>query len=506
MGGVNTRLSRLASRLNYAAGAAAFSFSPSIHAELSEYRFTVGIKSSARDSVLAVCDSVVCGDVFLINGQSNSIFGGSAEVHEYARTFGNNFSPRQGDTLWTLARADGSGGGPHVGVWGLRMQALLINSVRVPICIINGGVGGTSIAQHQRNDARPRDMSTIYGSMLYRVQQSGLASKAKAMLWYQGESNTIDGYYAGFKAMYDDWKVDYPSLQRIYVVQIRPGCAAGEHRDLRDLQRTLPDSLSDIESFSVMGVAGHDGCHYTVAGYDTIGTQLSRLVLRDFYRSNDTIDISSPDIIKAFYTDSTRSELAMVFTNARNGLVLTPDVSPDGIVRRIENAFYLDDTLNDWQSARASGDTVYLSLGTRGSATTVSYIPSMVYPGSTLVYEGPWVTNQRGVGAFSFFRYPVTEADPTVGVGGEHWKRAGVTAHPNPLTNLTTLSIELESSGPIAIALFDELGRSVVNRIHDGVVGLNRLVLNGSHLTAGMYTCTISTNGSTQSIRLVVLR
>lgn len=497
---------RVASRLDYVNSSAPFAFAPSINAGLSEYRFTVAIKSALRDSVIAVRDSIVCGDVFLINGQSNSIVGIFADTYEFARTFGKNFSPSKRDTLWSLARADGSGGGPHVGAWGMRLQQLLIESTGVPICVINGGVGGTSIAQHQRVDANPLTLSTIYGSMLYRVRKSGLIDKAKAMLWYQGESNTIDGYYDGFKALYDDWKLDYPSIEKIYVVQIRPGCAAGDHLALRELQRTLSDSLSGIESFSVMGVPGHDGCHYSSVGYDTIGAQLYRLVARDFYRSSDTVDISSPDIEKAFYTSEASDELAMVFSNARNGLALTPDIEIEGAIRFIRNSFFLDDSLNGWQSARASGDTVYLSLGSRSTATTVSYIPGTYYPATTVVYEGPWIKNMRGVGAFSFHRFPITQRDPSVGVAIETRKSDGIAAHPNPFTDHTQLAISLTEPGTIELSLFDAYGRRVHNERRSGELGMNLFAIDRGALASGLYICLARTPVETRSIRLVVLR
>lgn len=130
---------------------------------------------------------------------------------------------------------------------------------------------------------------------VYRAKKSGLAAHARAMLWYQGESNTISNYAANFRALRQDWLEDYPNLEKLYVVQIRPGCAAGTHSDLRELQRTFSDTFPDLITYSPMGVIGHDGCHYTAAGYDTIGVQLFRLLARDLLGSTDTIDIGSPN-------------------------------------------------------------------------------------------------------------------------------------------------------------------------------------------------------------------
>ena len=41
----------------------------------------------------------------------------------------------------------------------------------------------------------------IYGSLLYRAQKSNLASAAKAIFWYQGESNASAFYFDNFKTL-----------------------------------------------------------------------------------------------------------------------------------------------------------------------------------------------------------------------------------------------------------------------------------------------------------------
>lgn len=395
--------------LSYANGIAPFALSSRIHASLSEYRFTVSLrKQGGADSVIALRDSIVCGDALLIGGQSNSIFGHAGQgagPNQFCRTFGLNFSRSQRDTLWGIASGVGNGGGPNVGAWGMRMARLYTQQTGVPVCIINGGVGGTTIEQHQRNDAAPLTLSSIYGSMLYRVQKSGLARNVRAMFWYQGESNTITNYAANFRALRQDWLEDYPNLKKLYVVQIRPGCAAGPHSELRELQRTLPDSFPDVVGYSPMGVPGHDGCHYVAAGYDTIGVQLFRLLGRDFLGQTDTVDIGSPNIRDAFFTTAEQNQVAIVFSNAKHGLILTPDVTIGGTIRTFADAFFLNDSVRAVRSARAVGDTVFLELDGRYPMARLSYIPSQNYAVAPAVYEGPWIVNSRGVGAFSFHRY-----------------------------------------------------------------------------------------------------
>lgn len=55
--------------------------------------------------------------------------------------------------------------------------------------------------------------------------------------------------------------------KKIFVVQIHQGCGAGDHAAVREIQRSLPETFTDIEVISTMGLPGHDGCHYTLDGY-----------------------------------------------------------------------------------------------------------------------------------------------------------------------------------------------------------------------------------------------
>ena len=72
---------------------------------------------------------------------------------------------------------------------------MLIETHKVPICIINGAQGGTRIDQHQRNEADPTDVSTIYGRLLWRLQQAKLTHGVRAVLWHQGENDMFEKNY-----------------------------------------------------------------------------------------------------------------------------------------------------------------------------------------------------------------------------------------------------------------------------------------------------------------------
>ena len=86
----------------------------------------------------------------------------------------------------------------QVGYWGVELARRLVENHQVPVCIINGAVGGARIDQHQRNAADPEDMTTIYGRLLWRVRRARL-THVRAVLWHQGENDQgADGPTGGY--------------------------------------------------------------------------------------------------------------------------------------------------------------------------------------------------------------------------------------------------------------------------------------------------------------------
>lgn len=493
-----------AAPLFYANGKAPFHFSPTIHAELAEYTIHVRMRNARTDTLLAVWDSVVCGDVLFVDGQSNSIFGnGRTTTSEYCRTFGKNFSHALGDTTWALANAYGNGGGTQVGAWCFTLQQMLSRYARVPICIINGGVGGTTIEQHRRDSLEPNNQNTIYGSMLYRAQKAALDKKGRIMFWYQGESNAGAGYYDKFLELYNNWKKDYPAIEKIYVVQIRPGCGLTEHGMLRETLRTLTDSLPDVECYSPMGVAGHDGCHYAPAGYDTIGTQLFAMVAKDFYGSTDTVDVGSPNVRDVFFTDSAHRTITVVFSHAVNGLHTTPDTTVATVHATIAKAFFINDSVQAVTQINVEGNKLHLLLDSAYDNATLTYIPDKVYPGTTVVYEGPWIVNERGYGACSFYRVPVTERQLTT-VNSSQVHHTKLFVYPSPAKAELTISFTSQDESTYHVQMFNINGEVVWCTSLNAIPGYNDLHVNITTLPNGVYGCRVTTLHESHTATIVI--
>jgi hypothetical protein len=485
-----SEISRVSHALFYQDGKAAFSFSPRIHAELSEYSFLLGVKSSIEDRKIAFSDSIVCGDVLLINGQSNSISNNLGYTNQYFRTFGKNFSQSGADTLWAISSTNiNFGGGTEVGSWGLRLQELLMNNYHIPVCIINGGVGGTSIEQHLRDPLNHTNLLSIYGSMLYRVKKSGLAEKAKALFWYQGESNVITDYESNFHSLYQAWKEDFPNIQKIYVMQVRPGCSAGFSADVRDLLRKLQNLYPNIEAVSTMGIPGHDGCHFSPEGYSQLGDQLFRLLARDFYGAADKDQISSPDITQAYYTNSSHTEIGLTFSPSETRFAIPGDTTIAGITANIKDYFYLNDTGEVIESITSARNRIFLTLKQPSSARLLNYLPDKHYNTSTAIYEGPWLENTRGIGAFSFYHVPIVDsaqAGVTEKVGMDIFA-----VYPNPSSGKFTITYSLPQKQDVTITICDLLGRVACVMEEGNQEGTHKknFDVSGFGIHKGMYFC-----------------
>ena len=191
---------------------------PPIHAELSEYTFMVYLDAD----LITRRDSIVCDDVYIITGQSNAnALDYESRVtyqSEWLRSFGSatlEADECAADTTWGLAQGQSIYTHMAIGVWGLRLGQLLVETYEIPICILNGAKGGSPIEQHLRSES----LSTHYGRLLYRTIKAGAKDGIKAILWHQGESNTGEEYirYAdNFDELYNAWHEDYPALKKIY--------------------------------------------------------------------------------------------------------------------------------------------------------------------------------------------------------------------------------------------------------------------------------------------------
>ena len=169
-----------------------YALSAKLQAGLIKYRVEFGTKTGDRETVVHTATNLVCGDAYIIQGQSNALATDTGEksppeTHEWIRSYGRPPGNTKGATgnLWCnpVWKAE-KGEKAELGWWGMELAKRLVESQKIPIFIINGAVGGTRIDQHQRNETNLTDLTTIYGRMLWRVQQAKLTHGIRGILWH----------------------------------------------------------------------------------------------------------------------------------------------------------------------------------------------------------------------------------------------------------------------------------------------------------------------------------
>lgn len=385
---------------------------------LVKYACEFGSRAGAAETVLHRAENMICGDAYLIEGQSNAV---ATDVGRddpplrspWIRTFGGTSgNPQAGrsDGWGEAVVRDRNGGKMQIGYWGMKLAERLVADRKVPICILNGAVGGTRIDQHQRNPLDSTDDSTIYGRLLRRVRQAGLTHGIRGILWHQGENDQgADGpdgrwgwetYRQLFIEMAGAWQEDYPNVRNIYVFQIRPrACAMGSgdsDHQLREVQRTLPRYFSKLRVMSTLGIRPTGGCHYPLEGYAQFAELIAPLVERD--RDGTTFDrpIDAPNLRRAYFTDEHKQSLVLEFDQE---IVWTDTAA---------NQFLFDGKVGRVASGTAAGNRLTLALPEPLKAATVSYPDTATWGLDRLL------VGRGGIAALTFCDVPIgaAKSDP----------------------------------------------------------------------------------------------
>lgn len=396
----NTQSQKLTADRNYA-------FAVKLKPGLVKYRIEFGNTTGGRETVLRKVGNIVCGDAYIIEGQSNALATDTREqsppvTNDWIRSYGKSTKAGTDENLWCnpvwKAR---KGEKAELGYWGMELAKRLVKSQNVPICIINGAAGGTRIDQHQRNQNDPTDLSTIYGRLLWRVRQARLTHGIRAVLWHQGESDQgaagPDGGYGWetyqkyFVEMSASWKRDFPNVRRYYVFQIWPNaCSMGSGNGdmLREVQRRLPPLYSNMDIMSTLGITPPGGCHYPLEGWAEFARLIQPLIERDFYGKQVNDFITPPNLQQASYTSAKQDEIELVFDQ------------PVRWTDSLTDQFYLDGQKGIVVSGAVSGNVVTLKLK-EPAAGTISYLKEMSWNPMKLL------KGSNGIAALTFCNVPI---------------------------------------------------------------------------------------------------
>ncbi len=380
---------------------------------LIQYRVEFGTRDGNREAVRYTATNLVCGDAYLIDGQSNALATDTGEksppeTHEWIRSYGRppgNAKEAAGNRwchpVWKAQKGEQA----ELGWWGMELAKRLVESQRMPIFIINGAVGGTRIDQHQRNAANPSDLSTIYGRTLWRVQQAKLTHGIRGILWHQGENDQgADGptggfgwetYQSYFIEMSAGWKQDFPNVQQYYVFQIWPNsCAMGGREGsgdmLREKQRTLPELFSNLSILSTLGVRPPGGCHFPLVGWAEFARLIQPVLERDHYGKVPAAPVTAPNLRGVTRVAGVKDAIALEFDQ--------PVVWTDSLAGQ----FYLDGEKGKVASGSVSGNVLTLHLKVPSAATKITYLKEISWSQDTLLLGA------NGIAALTFCNVPVS--------------------------------------------------------------------------------------------------
>jgi hypothetical protein len=381
-----------------------YAFSVKLKPGRIKYKVEFGTKRGSSETVLHTVNNLVCGDAYLIDGQSNALAvdwgpGEYPDTSEWIRSCGDNGGDIHSGWGNAVRR---QGGHWQIGCWGMDLAKHLVESERIPICIVNGAVGGTLIEVHQRNQTNPTDPETIYGRLLNRVEKAKLTHGIRGVFWHQGENNqgaqgasggygwqTYQQYFVEIAAA---WKEDYPNIQHYYIFQIWPDACSMGHNGasdkLRDVQRLLPRLYSNMSIMSTLGIKPVAPCHFPPAGYAEMARLISPLVERDNYRRVFGKPITPPDLKKACFTSDRKDEIALEFDQRM--------AWTDSLVTQ----FYLDGEKEVVEGA-ASVNVVTLKLAATTTAKTITYLVDKKWDPKNLLY------GQNGIAALTFCEVPI---------------------------------------------------------------------------------------------------
>ncbi|MCX6879552.1 MAG: DUF2341 domain-containing protein [Verrucomicrobia bacterium] len=425
---------------SHTSSGSAYAFTAPIDAGLFKYKVVLSSSTGGAETVRETVTDLVCGDAYIIDGQSNAVaydYYGEAAIYPdlgnytspWIRSFGTVEGGGGGD--WGLANTSGH----FIGMWGMAMARSLLLDYSIPLCIINGAVGGTRIDQHQANPAdhyAAGSRYSIYANLITRVASAKLTHGIRGALWHQGEADLSNWggnadwdyvtYQQNFLDMSAAWKQDMPNLRNYYLFQVfAAGCGtSGTYTSdmLREVQRTLPRLYSHMSIMPTLAFPTGANCHFNIPDYEKMGLSMAPLVARDNYGLVPTAALTGPNLQHAWFTTTAHNEITLEFDQNMSWSNLA-----------IGN-FFLDRVGGKVISGSATGKIVKLQLNATSTNTTIDYVVDQYWD----VSAGHLLYGSNGIAALSFYGVALTLPSPT-----------GLAANPN--NNQVALSWSAPSSG-----------------------------------------------------------
>ena len=402
----------------------AYAFATPIDAGLFKYKVVLSSSTGGAETVRETVADLVCGDAYIIDGQSNAVaydyyaqaatypdlgYYSSTWIRTYGES-GESGSPLNGG--WGIAKLTVQ---PCIGVWGMALARTLMETYGIPICILNGAVGGTRIDQHQANPAdhyAAGSRYSIYANLITRVAAAKLTHGIRGALWHQGEADlsnwggNLDWDYTYYQQNFLDmsaaWKQDMPNLRYYYLFQIfATGCgASGTFTSdmLRDVQRKLPLLYSgNMSVMPTLAFPSGASCHFNIPDYEKMGLSMAPLAARDNDGLVPAAALNGPNVQRAWFTTTAHNEIALEFDQDMQWNAFSTV------------NFFLDRVGGKVTSGSATGKIVKLQLNGTSTNTTIDYVVDQFWDANpaNLLY------GTNGIAALSFYAVNLSLPSPT---------------------------------------------------------------------------------------------
>lgn len=398
-----------------------YTLSTQLKPGLIQYKVEFGTKAGGKETVLQTVNDLVCGDAYIIDGQSNALATDTAEqsppeTNQWIRSYGRPSDDKTAASVnlwcypvWKAQKGEKA----ELGWWGMELAKRLVASQKVPIFILNAAAGGTRIDQHLPNPANRRDTSgdnpwtnpyKLYGSLLTRVEGAKLTHGIRGILWHQGENDQPaagpsggygwESYHEYFKELAAAWKTDFPNVKNYYVFQIHPnscgmGGSIGSGDMLREKQRTLPYLFSNMSILSTLGVKPPGGCHYPLEGWAEFARMVQPTIERDHYGLRPDMSITAPNLKRAVFANAARDTLTLEFDQ------------PVIWFEQLAGQFYLDGKPGHIVSGSTKGNILTLKLKSPSTAKNITYLKETNWNQNTLLLGA------NGFAALTFCEVPL---------------------------------------------------------------------------------------------------
>ena len=404
--------------LQYTNSQAGFQFNITISSELSSYDIKIYTEKNGNTELIKTVNEIVCGDVFVIQGQSNAAavqYSGSSNNYQdnYIRVYSGGYTDSNGllnDDQWYYGQGDGNeNSGGNTGQWGMALAKMVLDELQVPIAIFNGAHGGQPVSFFQAAEDYTSSTSSNYGRLYYRLNKSGLKNAVRGVLWSQGEADSFNNglntnsYKIAFNTLKNSWLNDYPNIEKIYIFQTRDcncGTSSSGRLQIKEAQRQLAVEYENINIMGTTGMTPHsDYCHYPfVNGYETFALRIFKPLMRDLYGYTYNEEIDAPMILSANLSDS---QTLVIQTDSNNLTANTNNNS--SLLSKISNDFILTNANGvNVNSFEINGGSLILGLsGNPGSSPTIS-----LYGQYSELSDN--ITNSSGIELVCFSYFPIT--------------------------------------------------------------------------------------------------